>query len=256
MRHARKAPDRGVPRGAKEPSFQNVRPPFAKRTPRPRSARVPASSRSRPLRIPIAREGWGFILPPIALAAAAGLTGHPITAFSFLLLGLFLVSFFRDPERTPEGDEDTIVSPADGTILSIGPAPEAPPGAGRRITIFMSVFNCHVNRAPVSGEVADYAYSPGKKMAAFAEKSSHQNEQNRITVRSDRGGVTFKQIAGALARRIVFYPAIGERLARGQRVGLIKFGSRVDLFVPDAAEVLVGKGAKVKAGRTGLARWP
>ncbi len=172
-----------------------------------------------------------------------------------LALTIFLVSFFRDPERTPEGTEDVIVSPADGTILSVGPAPEAPEGAQRRITIFMSVFNCHVNRAPASGRISNYAYNPGKKMAAFAEKASTENEQNRITVAAARGTVTFKQIAGALARRIVFYPKVGDSVARGARVGLIKFGSRVDVFVPDAVEILVARGGKVKAGRTGLARW-
>jgi phosphatidylserine decarboxylase len=178
-----------------------------------------------------------------------------VAGFLFLLT-LFLVSFFRDPERTPEGGEETIVSAADGTVLSIGPAPEAPPGASRRITVFMSVFNCHVNRAPVSGEVAEYTYSPGKKGVAFTEKSSLENEQNRVAIASERGRVTFKQIAGALARRIVFYLRPGAHVARGQRVGMIKFGSRVDHFVPDGAEILVVKGAKVKAGRTGLARWP
>ena len=165
------------------------------------------------------------------------------------------MSFFRDPERVPEGGDDAIVSPADGTILSVAPAPEAPAGASRRITIFMSVFNCHVNRAPVAGRIAGYVYSPGKKLAAFAEKASTENEQNRIALEAPKGTVTFKQIAGALARRIVFYPKVGDTLARGQRVGLIKFGSRVDVFVPDGASILVERGAKVKAGRTPLARW-
>ncbi len=119
----------------------------------------------------------------------------------------------------------------------------------------MSVFNCHVNRAPVRGIVSEYAHCPGRRLAAFAEKSSLENEQNRVTLSADRGGVTFKQIAGVLARRIVFYPRLGERLARGQRVGLILFGSRVDLFVPDDAELLVATGDKVKAGRTAMARW-
>ena len=167
----------------------------------------------------------------------------------------FLLQFFRDPERSPESGEETIVSPADGTVLSVDGAPEAPPGAARRISIFMSVFNCHVNRSPLSGRLAHYAYSPGRKMAAFDEKASTQNEQNRITVAGARGSVTFKQIAGALARRIVFYPALGSELARAQRIGMIKFGSRVDLFVPDECELLVRKGDRVRAGRTGLARW-
>jgi len=119
----------------------------------------------------------------------------------------------------------------------------------------MSVFNCHVNRAPVAGEVSDYEYFRGRMRAAFREKASVENEQNRITLSSGHGGVTFKQIAGALARRIVFYPRVGERLWRGQRIGLIRFGSRVDLFVPDEAELLVARGDKVKAGRTPVARW-
>jgi phosphatidylserine decarboxylase len=168
-----------------------------------------------------------------------------------------LINFFRDPERRPAGGPETIVSPADGTILSVGPATEAPAGAARRITIFMSVFNVHVNRAPISGVLSEYSYSPGKKLAAFAEKASHENEQNLIAVTAPDGGrVAFKQIAGALARRIIFYPRPGDPLARGQRLGIILFGSRVDLFAPDGAEVLVRKGDKVRAGATALARWP
>jgi phosphatidylserine decarboxylase len=195
------------------------------------------------------------VLPPLVLAAAAGATGQGVLAAIFGALGIFLVSFFRDPERAAPADEGAILSPADGTVLSIGTAPESPPGAARRISIFMSVFNCHVNRAPVEGVLADYAYCPGKKLAAFEEKCSTENEQNRITVRASRGAVIFKQIAGVLARRIVFYPRPGDRLARGQRIGIILFGSRVDLFVPDGAEVSVKAGDKVKAGKTGLARW-
>jgi phosphatidylserine decarboxylase len=166
------------------------------------------------------------------------------------------MQFFRDPERSPEGGADTIVSPADGTVLSIAEAPEAPAGARRRLSIFMSVFNCHVNRAPVSGRLRDYAYLRGRKRAAFAEKASVENEQNRITLEAPNGTLTFKQIAGALARRIVFYPRVGNEIGRGDRIGMIKFGSRVDLFLPDDAQALVKRGDKVKAGRTPLARWP
>jgi phosphatidylserine decarboxylase len=173
----------------------------------------------------------------------------------FFAIALFLLSFFRDPERVPEGGEETIVSPADGTVLSLAPASEAPPGSSRRLSIFMSVFNCHVNRAPVSGEISAYEYSSGRLAAAFREKASTENEQNRITLSSARGGVTFKQIAGALARRIVFYPRVGERLWRGQRIGMIRLGSRVDLFLPDDTEILVSRGNKLKAGRTAVARW-
>jgi len=185
----------------------------------------------------------------------AGYTGHPLAAGVLGALTLFLLQFFRDPERRPEGGEDTIVSPADGTVLSIAEAAEAPAGARRRLSVFMSVFNCHVNRAPVSGRLGDYVYVRGRKDAAFSDKASVENEQNRITLVAPGGSITFKQIAGALARRIVFYPRVGDDLARGQRIGLIRFGSRVDLFLPDGAEALVGPGDKLKAGRTPIARW-
>ncbi len=173
----------------------------------------------------------------------------------FGALGIFLVSFFRDPDREPTGDDKTILSPADGTVLSIAPAPESPEGAARRLSIFMSVFNCHVNRAPVTGLLVDAVHVPGKKLAAFDEKASLENEQNRITQEGPGGRVVFKQIAGVLARRIIFYPRPGDALARAQRIGIILFGSRVDFFVPDGAEVLVKPGDKVRAGRTELARW-
>jgi phosphatidylserine decarboxylase len=193
----------------------------------------------------------------VALAvAAAGLLAHQIV---LVVLGfaaaIFFLQFFRDPSRIPEGSEDVIVSPADGTVLSADPAPEAPAGASRRISIFMSVFNCHVNRAPIGGRLTHYAYSPGAKLVAYDAKASLNNEQNRITLTGPRGAITFKQIAGVLARRIVFYPRLGHDLARAQRIGMIRFGSRVDLFVPDGAEILVQRGDKVKAGQTGLARW-
>lgn len=186
------------------------------------------------------------------LAAVAGLA---LAAGLLLAVTLFLIQFFRDPERRPEGGPETIVSPADGTVLSVIDSPEAPPGARRRLSIFMSVFNCHVNRSPASGRLADYAYVPGKKLAAFSDKASAENEQTRITLAAAQGSLTFKQIAGALARRIVFYPRVGQELARGERIGIIKFGSRVDLFLPDNSELLVRKGQKLKAGQSGVARW-
>ena len=190
------------------------------------------------------------------MTGIAAVADRWIAAAVLAAAAIFLIQFFRDPERSPEGGPDALVSPADGTVLSISEAPEAPPGARRRLSIFMSVFNCHVNRAPATGRLQDYAYVPGRKDAAFAEKASTGNEQNRITLATSSGPVTFKQIAGSLARRIVFYPRLGDELQRGQRIGLIRFGSRVDLFLPDGAEVLVKDGDKVKAGRTPVARWP
>ena len=180
---------------------------------------------------------------------------HPLAAGLLFAVTLFLVQFFRDPDRIPEGGSETIVSPADGTVLSVTEPPEAPPGAKRRLSIFMSVFNCHVNRAPAAGRIDDFAHVPGKKLAAFDDKASTDNEQTRVTLSAPQGRLAFKQIAGALARRIVFYPSVGQELARGERIGIIKFGSRVDVFLPDDCELLVRKGQKLKAGMSGIARW-
>ena len=210
------------------------------------------------MRIPIAGEGAPFIALPLVGTAAAAAFSVWWAAALLALLTIFLIQFFRDPDRTSAAPPECVLSPADGTILTVGDAPagEAPADLSRKVVVFMSVFNCHVNRAPVSGRLADYVYVRGAKRVAFAEKASLENEQNRITLVSAGGSITFKQIAGALARRVIFYPRVGDELARGQRVGMIRFGSRCDLFLPDGAEVLVHPGDKVKAGQTGLARWP
>jgi phosphatidylserine decarboxylase len=209
------------------------------------------------VRLPVAREGWPFILPPIALAAAAGVAGVAWAAAFFALLSIFLLSFFRDPERAVPADSSAILSPADGTILSVAAAgpEEAPPGLPTKVVIFMSVFNCHVNRAPATGTIVSYAYTPGRKMAAFAPKASIENEQNRIELSGAAGRVVFKQIAGALARRIVFRKKPGDVVAAGERIGMIRFGSRVDLFLPENARIDVVRGARVKAGLSLVGRF-
>ncbi len=208
------------------------------------------------MRLPIARDGWAFIAPALLLTAAAAAILPIWIAGAFLIATIFLLQFFRDPERRSGAPSDSVLSPADGTILSIGraEAPEAPEGLPRKVVIFMSVFNCHVNRSPVSGSITAYSYSPGKKLAAFSPKASFDNEQNRIEVSGDTGRVVFKQIAGALARRIIFRKKPGETVARGERVGMIRFGSRVDLFLPEDASIQVREGDKVKAGVSVLAR--
>jgi phosphatidylserine decarboxylase len=143
-------------------------------------------------------------------------------------------------------------------VLTAGDAPagEAPAEIARKIVVFMSVFNCHVNRSPIAGTITRYTYTPGKKLAAFSPKASLDNEQNMIDMAGDGRRVVFKQIAGALARRIVFRRKPGEHCARGQRVGMIRFGSRVDVFLPADAEIGVRPGDKVKAGLTVIARFP
>ncbi len=207
------------------------------------------------MRIPLAREGLPFILPPLLLTLlAAALRAWPAAAV-LVALTVFLLSFFRDPERASSAPEEAILSPADGTILTVGEAPEgeAPSGLTQKIVIFMSVFNCHVNRAPIAGVIESYSYTPGRKGAAFSPKASTDNEQNRIEVAQGRRRLAFKQIAGALARRIVFRKKPGDRLVRGERVGMIRFGSRVDVFLPASARVAVRRGESVKAGLSVLA---
>lgn len=208
------------------------------------------------MRLPIARGGWAFIVPPLFLTVLAAATLPIWIAAAFFMVTAFLVQFFRDPERSSSAPGDAVLSPADGTILSIGPAEadESPKGLPKKIVIFMSVVNCHVNRSPISGAVTSYSYSPGKKLAAFSPKASLENEQNRIEVTGDGRRVVFKQIAGALARRIVFRKKPGDTLARGERIGMIRFGSRVDLFLPEEAAVAVREGDKVKAGLSVIAR--
>lgn len=199
----------------------------------------------------IREEALPFAAPPFALAGAFLLFGlWPWAAF-FALVGTAVCLFFRDPERTPPQDESLLVSPADGRVLFAGEAD------GRtKISIFMSVFNVHVNRAPCPGEVRALRYNPGKFMAAYAEKASLDNEQNRILLRTAHGDAEVVQIAGLVARRIVCWLSPGDRVERAGRIGLIRFGSRVDLYLPSgSAEPLVEPGQVVRAGVTPLARW-
>jgi len=204
-------------------------------------------------RVPFAREGWFFLIPVLILTAAALLIQWTIAAIVLGLLAIFMINFFRDPSRTGSEHHVDVLSPADGTVVQIKDIPDGDvwPGLTKQVSIFMSVFDVHVNRAPISGRIIHYRYNPGKKIAAFAEKSSTENEQNLIVV-EDRNGSTlaFKQIAGLLARRIVFDKKEGDDVVRGERVGMIKFGSRVDMFFPASAVIKVGMRDKVKVGLT------
>lgn len=206
-------------------------------------------------RFPFASEGWIFILPVLILAAVALLTQWYIAAILLGALGAFLLNFFRDPTRRGSDREIDVLSPADGTVIQIRDVEDGAvwPGLTRQVSIFMSVFDVHVNRAPISGTITHYRYNPGKKIAAFAEKSSMENEQNLIVIDDGRAQVAFKQIAGLLARRIVFDRKEGDAVARGERIGMIKFGSRVDIFLPPNAEIRVAIRDKVKVGLTVVA---
>ena len=198
------------------------------------------------------RDGYFYALPLIAAGLLIGWLTHPAWAIIPFLLAAFFLWFFRDPERAIPADESALVSPADGKVTEISPVTL---GSEKlwRISIFLSVFDVHVNRTPIAGVVRDVRYQRGKFLDARSKDCADQNEQNIVTVEGDGQTVIFKQIAGLLARRIVFHPKVGDRLERGQRVGLIKFGSRTDVLFDSSARVAVKVGDRVKGGASVLA---
>jgi len=216
----------------------------------------------------IAREGYPIIYAVCAAAlvffAGGRLTGGTPSGLLYALgilaclFLLFCLYFFRDPQRTTPVDAQALISPADGTVIDIKTVTEdrylqAPT---QRISIFMSVFNVHVNRTPLSGTIDYIQYNPGKFINAFKEKASEDNENLLIGIREQDGDVRIavRFIAGLIARRIVFYKKKEDRVAQGERINIIRFGSRVDLFCPPGSEILVKSGQKVTAGVTVMAR--
>ena len=197
------------------------------------------------------KDGVYYALAMCAAALLLGWLTSPAWALLPLLLATFFLWFFRDPERTIPGVEGAVVSPADGRITAICPATLE--GPRTRISIFLSVFDVHVNRSPVAGVVRSVRYRKGMFRNAMGADSAEVNEQNVVTVEDGQRTVIFKQIAGLLARRIVFYKQIGDPVARGERVGLIKFGSRVDVFLEPDAEIQVKVGQRVQGGASILA---
>jgi phosphatidylserine decarboxylase len=198
------------------------------------------------------RDAYYYALPLLAAAGLIGWLAGPLWALPALLLAAFLVCFFRDPERVIPGEAGAVVSPADGKVTDVSPVTLN--GESRlRISIFLNVFNVHVNRSPASGIVRDVRYQRGKFVNAMNSASAEQNEQNVVTVESDGQTVVFKQIAGLLARRIVFNKKVGDHVERGERVGLIKFGSRVDVLLDASAALEVKVGDHVKGGSSVLA---
>jgi phosphatidylserine decarboxylase len=196
----------------------------------------------------IVRDGYYYA----AAAVSAGAIVHWLTSIWFALplyvFAVFCLYFFRDPERLVPGGR-VAVSPADGKVVAI--KPERP---ATRISIFLNVFNVHVNRAPVGGVITDVTYKKGCFKVASQEVCSEENEQNVVTIESEGSTVVFKQIAGLVARRIVFTKKVGDRVAAGERIGLIKFGSRMDVLLGPEWEIVVQPGAKVAAGASILAR--
>lgn len=198
------------------------------------------------------RDGIYYALALIVVAGLVGWLTWPALAIVPLLLAAFFLWFFRDPERSIPAIRGAVVSPADGKVTDISQVQSN--GESRtRISIFLSVFDVHVNRCPMTGVIEDVRYHKGEFKNAMGAASAELNEQNVVTMRGDAGLVVFKQIAGLLARRIVFTKKIGDRLERGDRVGLIKFGSRTDVIIPATAEMKVRVGDRVKGGSTVLA---
>jgi phosphatidylserine decarboxylase len=199
------------------------------------------------------RDGYIYGLSLLAVAVVlAWATGSWAWGIAPVLLAIFFLWFFRDPQRTVPTGEGLIVSPGDGLVTETV-AITTPDGPRQRISIFLSVFDVHVNRSPIGGVLSGVHYQKGKYLNAMNPASAERNEQNIVTVRGEGIEVTFKQIAGLLARRIVFNLKEGETVERGQRVGLIKFGSRVDVVVPGEAELRVKVGERVKGGSSVLA---
>jgi phosphatidylserine decarboxylase len=198
------------------------------------------------------RDGYFYALAFIVAGVLVGWLAQPAWAVVPLLLALFFLWFFRDPERAIPAAAGAVVSPADGKITEVSSV--TIDGARKiRISIFLSVFDVHVNRSPIAGFVREIRYQRGKFLNAMNQLSAERNEQNIVTVEGDGQSVVFKQIAGLLARRIVFDPKVGDRLERGQRVGLIKFGSRVDVVLDASAALQVKVGERVRGGASVLA---
>ncbi len=200
------------------------------------------------------KDGYKFAAGPLLAGIVAMAFLWYWLGGVLIFLGLFVTFFFRDPQRTPPPDPDTIVSPADGRVMEVVEEP-LNGKAGRRISVFLSIFDVHVNRSPVAGRITAIEYRTGKFHAAMRGRASAENEQNTFYVQSDRGEVVFKQIAGWIARRIVCWKAVGDSVMRGERVGMIRFGSRTDIWLPEGVEILVRSGQHVAGGTSILARW-
>jgi phosphatidylserine decarboxylase len=201
------------------------------------------------------KEGYYFGLPLLALGAAALLLRWMIAGAILVCLAAFIFYFFRDPERIITADPGAVVSPADGRVVVVTDEENAG-RPGKRISIFLAIWNVHVNRSPAAGTITALKYRPGKFSAAMRERASADNEQNVITLATDSGEIVFKQIAGLIARRVVCWKKSGDRVARGERIGLVRFGSRADLWLPRDSELLVKLGDHVKGGSSVVAYWP
>lgn len=206
-----------------------------------------------------AKEAWPFVLPFVVVAAILFLLRYPGYGTAALVVALVILLFFRNPTRRYNGGVEIILSPADGVITRVDTIedPEIGPGRYQRIVTFLSVFNVHVQRVPAAGEVTLSRYAAGRKVAAFREDAGDVNEKHLTVIRRANGDlIGVRQIAGLLARRVVCYLKEADQVERGQLMGVIKFGSRVDVLVPESYELLVKKGDRVRDGLTPFAAPP
>jgi phosphatidylserine decarboxylase len=200
--------------------------------------------------------GWPFVGAALILAGgAAWVVGAP-AALGFVALALVLLMFFRDPDRRVPSDPAAIVAPADGRVLVAGPAQPGvpPPGEWLQISIFLSPLDVHVNRVPASGRVTNVTYRPGRFLAAYRPEAAASNERSEVWIDHDGQPIVFRQVVGVLARRVVCRLQPGREVAAGERFGVMKFGSRMDVFLPPAAVLCVAVGDHVRGGETVIAR--
>ena len=208
------------------------------------------------------KEGAPYFGPPLGAGAllllfAGGTAAGLACALTVLVLGLFILFFFRDPSRPITRDPDEIVSPADGAIAGIEDLESSPhyDGRCRRISIFLSVFDVHINRAPFDGTIQDLTYRPGQFKNAMKPETSECNESNTLRMTTDRGPITVRQISGLIARRIVCRRGVGDTLSKGERFGMIKFGSRTELYLPPETHICVKLKDRVRGGASVVARF-
>lgn len=201
------------------------------------------------------KEGYLFAAGPFVLGGVALLLKWNWAAAALFFLAAFILYFFRDPERVIPSEPGAVVSPADGRVVVV--TDEAFEGRpGKRISIFLAMWDVHVNRSPLAGRIIKLEYKPGRFYAAMRARASAENEQNIIRLSTGADEIVCKQIAGWIARRVVCWKSVGDTVARGERIGIVRFGSRVDLWLPADAEILVRPGRHVAGGASVLARWP
>ena len=204
----------------------------------------------------IAREGWLHVSMAVLVAASVA-PYAPLWSLPLWVVALIVLQFFRDPHRQITQGEGLVVSPADGRVIAVGPAEDLLlKRKALRVSVFMNIFNVHSNRVPESGEIIASSYREGSFVNAALDKASDENEANALAIKTAQGAITFVQIAGLIARRISCYVKDGDKVQRGQRYGFIRFGSRVDVYLPEDVKLKVSMGDTVSAGVSVLAKMP